>query len=231
MKNIYLLSSFLIFLSCSQKKTGKISIKNKDSISLEQQIETFKSKLASNKVKPTFSTSPDSLSYFDKNLKIKTQQNENKFQIFINGNKIETWKLQTLNDVWNGKDSVTYVNELTRINYYKNLNLLLLQLDFNPCNGIGCSVNYQLIYDFKFKKVYPFGRFRTGFDMDLYKLENKNYYLSKTFHGRNAQLKDTIYYELYEIGNNIKKTGKPLVKFTFEKEDYDNETSFTEMAR
>ena len=76
---------------------------------------------------------------------------------------------------------------------------MLLQLNNDMCTGLGCGVNYQLIYDLYSKKVFPFGRFRTGLDMNLYKIKNNIYYLSKTFHGRNAQSKDTILYNLYKI--------------------------------
>lgn len=102
------------------------------------------------------------------------------------------------------------------------------QLTYTPCTGIGCGVNYQIIYDLKTKKVYPFGRFRTGFDMDIYSFsDNKIHYLSKSFVGRNAELKDTITYQIYQIDE---EQGKFLeayyAKFIYNDENYETPVQF-----
>jgi hypothetical protein len=231
MKKIIILFLALIFImSCSKKQNIKPTENKENNESIEKQITVFESNLSSNKIKPTFSTNLDSLSFFDKTLKIKTASTKNNLTIYINGNKIETKKLETINNVWSGKDSVNFANQISQIDYYNDLKLLLLELDFYPCTGIGCGVNYQLIYDLKTKKVYPFGRFRTGFDMSLYKIGNRNYYLSKTFNGRNEQLKDTIYFELYDITEmkTSKINAKKFARYTYEKEDYENVTNFQE---
>jgi len=228
MKKIIILFIALIsFISCSKKQNVKF-IQNKNNENIEKQITFFELTLNSEKIQPTFSTSLDSLSFFDKNLKIKTDSYKNNLTIYINGNKIEAEKLETINNVWGGKDSVNYANQISQINYYDNLKLVLLQLDFYPCTGLGCGVNYQLLYDLKTNKIYPFGRFRTGFDMNIYKIGNRNYYLSKSFHGRNAQLKDTIFYEVYDLIDmtSSKINGKKLARFTYENEDYEKPTTF-----
>ncbi|GGA87154.1 hypothetical protein GCM10008015_29760 [Flavobacterium palustre] len=225
MKQYYSIILSLIFFNCLGQKTNQ----NINSNSIKKQVELFEFELKSNIIKPTFSTITDSVSFFDSKLKIKTIKNKNHFQIKINGNKIETDKYLTLNDVWNKKDSINYANQISQVKYYKPLNLLILQLDFYPCTGLGCAVNYQLIYDLSSKKTYPFGRFRTGFDMNLYKFKNDIYYLSKSFYGRNAQLKDTIIYNLYKIKPKSipQRDEKYFAKFTYEDENYENETSFT----
>ena len=75
--------------------------------------------------------------------------------------------------------------------------------------------------------MYPFGRFRTGDDMDIYQINNINYYLSKTFHGRNAELKDTIFYELFKIDNiNSTNNFQMIAEFTYTDEDYENPKTF-----
>lgn len=227
MKQHYSIILSLIFFNCNC--IGQITNININFNSIKKQVELFELKLKSNQIKPTFSTIIDSVSFFDSKLKIKTIKNKNYLQIKINGNKIQTNQFLTLNDVWNKKDSINYSNQISQVKYYRPLNLLILQLNFYPCTGLGCAVNYQLIYDLNSKKTYSFGRFRTGFDMNLYKFKNEFYYLSKSFYGRNAQLKDTIIYNLYKIKPKSapQKIEKYFAKFTYEDEDYENETSFT----
>ncbi len=228
MKQLYILIFSVLALSCSEKKIKENSTIKNDSISINDRISLFNSVLNKHKLQPTFTSSLDSLSYFDKNLKIETFDNNEKFKIAINDNKFEVKKLQTLNDVWNGKDSLSYSNQISQIKYYKNLDKVLLLLNFDMCTGLGCSVYYQIIYDLKTKNIQPFGRFRTGDDMDIYEINGKNYFLSKTFHGRNAQLKDTIFYDLFRIEKVSNSTIKPkrIAKFTFENENYDKPISF-----
>ncbi|WP_312076349.1 hypothetical protein [Chryseobacterium sp.] len=198
---------------------------------MKNEVDNFEFTLKKKIIKPTFSTSLDSLSFYTKDLKIKSINQNNNFFIYINKQKILVGKLKTINDMWSGKDSVKYANQITRINYYQDLNKILLQLDFDMCVGIGCSVNYQLIHDLKTKKTYPFGRFRTGIDMDLYKIENREYYLSKTYHGGNVELKDTIFYEMFELNDILKPypKGKKIARFTGEGSDYKVDTDFTEI--
>lgn len=181
-----------------------------------------------NSLKNSFTSNLDSLFYFDKNLKIETFDNNENFKIAINNDKFEVKKLQTLNDVWNGKDSLHYTNQISKIKYYKDLDKVLLLLDFDMCTGLGCSVYYQIIYDLKTKNIQPFGRFRTGDDMNIYELNGENYFLSKTFHGRNAQLKDTIFYDLFKIEKvkNSAIKSKRIAEFTFENEDYEKAKTF-----
>lgn len=227
--NIFHVFIFCILIfSCSDKKADIVIDNCKTSISLENSVNNFESKLNLNKLKSTFTTSLDSLPYFNEKLKIKTLVSQNNFEIYVNNNKIDTRKIETINDVWCGKDSINYANKISQIKYYEELNLLLLQLDFYPCTGLGCGVNYQLIYDLKNNKTHAFGRFRTGSDMNLYRIEYKNYYLSKTFHGRNAQLKDTIYYELFEIDKlqDLEKNKKIIAEYIYYNENYEKPTSF-----
>lgn len=181
------LSIFLLtFLNCKEHKAESKINRIDSTQNIDAKVKSFISRLEKSEIKPTFSTSLDSISLFNSDLKIKSLNQNKNFTIDINGNKIEIKKLQTINDVWDKKDSVSYINQISEVKYYRSLNLVLLLLDFDMCTGLGCGVNYQLIYDLKRKQVYPFGRFRTGSDMNLYKFKDDAYYLSKTFHGRNA---------------------------------------------
>lgn len=226
----YFIISFLIFLlnSCSDKKLNDKNSELKI-FSTKISAENFEKELIEKRIVPTFKTSLDSLSLFSKNLKISIDSKNNNFKIAINDNDINVNKLVTLNNMWGGKDSLNYANEITQIKYYEKNKILLIQLDFYPCTGLGCSVNYQVLYNLKSKKTFGFGRFRTGYDMGLYNYHNETYYLSKNFDGRNAQLKDTIKYELFKIAPNKipLRMNKIYAKFTYENENYDSITSFS----
>lgn len=227
MKTLLILILSFLILSCSELKTEKEYNQNTESFTKKYGIERFDSILASMEIKPTFSTSLDSLKYFTNKINIQTEYKNETFKILVGDDVIIPKNLETINVVWSEKDSVSYANEITEIKYYEPLNLLLIKLGFYPCTGLGCGVNYQLIYNMKTKETHAFGRFRTGFDMNLYSIENRNYYLSKTFYGRNAQLKDTIYFQIYNLADlsNKESQGKTIARFTFENEDYDNPTS------
>ena len=123
--------------------------------------------------------------------------------IVVNGDTIHTKEAMTLNDVWDSdKDSINFANNLIQVKYYDfdEVKLLGFVLNNSPCTGLGCGVNYQLIYDLDKKTTNYFGRFRTGEDLELYNFSNDHSfidYISKTFYGRNETLIDTTLFEIF----------------------------------
>lgn len=138
---------------------------------------------------------------------ISWSEKDNALEIIINGTKINTSDKVTLNNNWgNSADSVNFANNVRQIKLYESKSLLGFVLTNEPCTGLACSVNYQLIYDLKTKSESYFGRFRTGFEFELYNFnqDSKIDFLSKTFYGRNEQMIDTTEFILYsqsEKGN------------------------------
>ena len=61
-----------------------------------------------------------------------------------------------------------------------------------------------MIYDLKTKRESYFGRFRTGFEFELYDFnqDSKIDFLSKTFYGRNEQMIDTTEFTMYSQTKN-----------------------------
>ncbi len=134
------------------------------------------------------------------NRKISWRDLENGVEITVDGHTFTTSDKVTSNVVWDsGVDSVNFANFLQQIKIYEFESLIGFVLIMTPCNGLGCSVNYQIIYDLKTKKQTYFGRFRTGFEFQLYNFnaDQQPDYLSKTFYGRNAQGIDTTEFVLY----------------------------------
>lgn len=125
---------------------------------------------------------------------------EKGIEISIDGHSIKTSDKVTSNPVWDtGVDSVNFANFLHQIKVYESDSLIGFVLTNTPCNGLGCSVNYPIIYNIKTKRQTYFGRFRTGFEFELYDFnsDDRPDYLSKTFFGRNAQGIDTTEFVLY----------------------------------
>lgn len=139
------------------------------------------------------------------NHKISWRELDKGIEITIDGNSITTVDKVTSNTVWSsGVDSVNFANYLQQVNLYEDYSLIGFVLTYTPCSGLGCGVKYQIIYDLKNKKQTYFGRFRTGFEFELYNFnsDERPDYLSKTFYGRNAQGIDTTEYVLYSQTKN-----------------------------
>jgi hypothetical protein len=137
--------------------------------------------------------------------KITWRDLEKGIEITVNGQSITTSDKVTYNAVWgSGFDSVNFANFLQQVKIYEYDSLIGFVLTDSPCTGLGCGVNYQIIYDLKTGKQTFFGRFRTGLEFELYNFNSDDRldYLSKTFYGRNGQGIDTTEYVLYSQTKN-----------------------------
>ncbi|MBF9253670.1 hypothetical protein I2I11_10230 [Pontibacter sp. 172403-2] len=206
-KYIIIIVGVLFLYSCSKGIITNMSSGSKaETNKYEKIIEEY---LEQKRIEPTVTVnniSQERISFLDVEL-IWEHTPEGGLEFIINGNKVNTSKAVTLNDVWDtDKDSVNFVNYLQQVKYYNfgEYELLGLLLTSSPCTGLGCGVNYQLIYDITNKKTNYFGRFGTGYDLDLYRFSNSDEvdYLSKTFHGRNEMLVDTTEFVIYRRQDN-----------------------------
>ena len=137
--------------------------------------------------------------------KISWVELEKGLEITVNEHIITTSDKVTSNAVReSGVDSVNFANHLQQVSLYETESLIGFVLTSSPCTGLGCGVNYQIIYDLKTGKQTYFGRFRTGFEFQLYNFnsDGRPDYLSKTFYGRNTQGIDTTEYVLYSQTKN-----------------------------
>jgi hypothetical protein len=129
--------------------------------------------------------------------------------ITIDGNEINIEDKITLNDVVDtGKDSVNFINDWSQAKLYryddgKKRDIIVITMVFNPCTGLGCSVEYVLVYDTTHKSANFFGSFR-GNSAQLYNFgDGKLSYVSSTykgdFHGENTE---EFIQNLYELNKN-----------------------------
>jgi hypothetical protein len=113
----------------------------------------------------------------------------------------------TLNIVWDNKDSVDFANNWDEMKLYKinDRELIGVRMSFQPCTGLGCGVDYFLIYDLRTKTKNFFGTFRTDNKLALYNFNNddKLDYISKSFSGdAHGSTPMDFIYELYSMENN-----------------------------
>jgi len=194
-KILIALTTVVCFISATNKTHHQL-----EKIDYNQLIKEY---LDSKKIQPTITFNNDGRKEFNLlNHKISWLQKEKGIEINIDGITITTKDKVTLNKVMNsGVDSVNFANFLQQVKIYEGKSLVGFVLTNTPCTGLGCSVNYQIIYDLKTGNQSYFGRFRTGFEFELYnfnsQIDNKPDYLSKTFIGRNIKRIDTTEFVMY----------------------------------
>lgn len=138
---------------------------------------------------------------------IKWLNTDDETKIKINNDLFSLKDKATLNIVWENIDSVDFANNWDEMKFYKinDRELIGIRMSFEPCTGLGCSVNYFLIYDLQTKSKNFFGTFRTDNKLALYNFGNddKLDYLSKTFNGdAHGSTPMEFVYELYSMEDN-----------------------------
>lgn len=138
---------------------------------------------------------------------VKWLNSEDETKIKIDNDLFTLRDKVTINMVWNNNDSVDFSNNWDEMKYYKinDRELLGIRMSYQPCTGLGCGVDYFLIYDLKTKTKNFFGTFRTDNRLALYNFNNddKLDYLSKTFRGDlHASTPKEFIYELYSMEVN-----------------------------
>lgn len=131
--------------------------------------------------------------------------NKGDLEIRVNSNLINTALQLPLNnsDVSNSSKTLV-VNYVNQIKYYEEASLIGFILSFQPCVGLGCSFNFQLIYDLATNKVSFFDGFKTGFESELYDFnqDTKLDFLSRAYSNGFEERFDTIEYVLFSQTEN-----------------------------
>ena len=139
--------------------------------------------------------------------KIKWLNTDDGTKIKIDNDLFTLKDKATLNIVWDNKDSVDFANNWDEIKLYKtnNREIIGIRMSFQPCTGLGCSVDYFLIYDLQTKTKNFFGTFRTDNKLALYNFNNDDRldYVSKTFSGdAQGATPMNFIYRLYSLESN-----------------------------
>ncbi len=120
--------------------------------------------------------------------RIKWILKNEKVSVQIDNDRFHLDDKVTLNSVHNdGVDSVNFANNWDQIKLfkYKSGEIIGIRFSYQPCTGLGCNVNYFLIYDVATKTKNFFGTFRTDSELALFNFRKDAQpdYLSKTFRG------------------------------------------------
>jgi hypothetical protein len=145
------------------------------------------------------------------NHNIEWLDSETETKIRIDNNLFSLNKEVTLNNVWGDNvDSVDFANNWEQIKFFKldDREMIGIRMSFYPCTGLGCSVDYFLLYDVQHKTKNFFGQFRADRELKLYHFNNNMQvdYLSKTYNGdTDGVAKEiAIVYELFSLADNGK---------------------------
>lgn len=138
------------------------------------------------------------------NHKIKWFDKDDETKIKIDNDLFTLKDQATLNIVHYGKDTVDFANNWDEIKLYKHNDkeYIGIRMSFAPCTGLGCSVEYFLIYDVETKTKNFFGTFRTDDELELFDFSNddKVDYVSKTYSGdAHGSTPIEFIYELYSM--------------------------------
>jgi len=202
MKN-YILVVFVVCFCC-------ISFAQNGTFDPEKDFLDFEQNLKRRIITPTYRIQVENKEIRFEDFIISFSELNDSLKIYINKDTLNVHKLITQNIVEDEKQQVDYANSLLEVNHYKELNILMFLVHFYPCTGLGCGVNYQIIYHTKSNKMFAFGRFRTGFEMELYNYDsNLPCFLSKSYDGRNIEGIEKISYELFPLDFSASEL-KPL---------------------
>jgi hypothetical protein len=133
--------------------------------------------------------------------KITWKQVNKGLAITIDGVTINSSDEVTLNKVSDNRVySVEYANSISQIKLYEPKSLIGFELAFEPCNGLGCSIAYHLVYDLKTGKTSYFGRFRTDLEFNIYNFNSDSipdYLSATTICEVHPRVTDSIEYIMY----------------------------------
>jgi len=206
---------FLTLVSCNEKKSKSsvvkkfIAIKKQEKvIDTTQYFEELNSYFDLYKLTPSIvvnNVNNDDVLAEIGNHKIKWIDSDEETKIKIDDDLFSFKNVKALND----EAKVDFVNNWDQIQLYKynGKEIIIVRMSFFPCNGLGCSADYFLVYDVLSKGKSYFETFRTNREIELFDFDNddKIDYVSKTYKGDyNSETPIESIYELY----SLEKDGK-----------------------
>jgi hypothetical protein len=247
MNKLWIIIILTISVSCDNKKTNSATIQQTEKQLTKAEflvIETaildkLKQHFEAHKIKPSVQINNTEGNQTDiqlANHKIKWFDKDDETKIKIDNDLFTLKDKVTLNNVNYGKDSVDFSNNWDEIKLFKHNDreYIGIRMSFAPCVGLGCSVDFFLIYDVKTKTKNFFGTFRTDRELELFNYGNddKIDFVAKTHNGSaNGSTPIEYIYELYSMDTNgqfkVQKDSSGLtyqIKHTF----FPNDTTKTD---
>ncbi len=251
MNKLWIIIILTISVSCDNKKTNSATIQQTEKQLTKSEflvIETaildkLKQHFEAHKIKPSVQINNTEGNQTDiqlANHKIKWFDKDDETKIKIDNDLFTLKDKVTLNNVSYGKVSVDFSNNWDEIKLFKHNNreYIGIRMSFAPCVGLGCSVDFFLIYDVKTKTKNFFGTFRTDRELELFNYGNdeKIDFVAKTHNGSaNGSTPIEYIYELYSMDTNgqfkVQKDSSGLtyqIKHTFFPNDTTKADKLTE---
>lgn len=219
-RNLFIIT-LVILVSCNNKKLNDVKDQEVDTLERKMKInqvedirERLKNHFEKYKIKPSIeinNTEGNQTEIQLGNHKIKWFNTDDETKIKVDNDLFTLKDKVTLNIVNNIKDTVDNIKDTVdfsnnwdeiKLFKYNDQEYIGIRMSFSPCTGLGCSVDYYLIYDVKTKTKNFFGTFYTDNQLELFDFSNddKVDYISKTFIGDARGLAPVEFiYELYSI--------------------------------
>ena len=202
----------IILTSCDSNKENKTAKgKTIESDSSSRRTEALDEYFMDHEIKPAmiaYNINNDQTEVQLSAHKIKWIDREDETKVKIDDDLFTLKDKVTLNMVWDDmKDSVDFANNWDEMKLYSfdGREIIGMRMSFHPCTGLGCSVDYFILYDVKTKARNFFGQFRTNRKLALYNFRNDNNidFVSKTFIGDpHGSTPVEFIYELFSIDRN-----------------------------
>ena len=218
MNKLWIIIILTISVSCDNKKPNSATIQQTEKHLTKAEflvIETaildkLKQHFEDHKIKPSVQINNTEGNQTDiqlANHKIKWFDKDDETKIKIDNDLFTLKDKVTLNNVSYGKDSVDFSNNWDEIKLFKHKDreYIGIRMSFAPCVGLGCSVDFFLIYDVKTKTKNFFGTFRTDRELELFNYGNddKIDFVAKTHNGSaHGSTPIERIYELYSMDTN-----------------------------
>jgi hypothetical protein len=196
--------TMFILTACNNNKTEKQKEQPKsiiENISIDKRLENY---FYDYEIEPSIiinNTKGDQTFIELGKHKINWIDTEDETRIKIDNDLFTLKDKVTLNNVWGSKDSIDFANNWDEIKLFESneRELIGIRMSFKPCTGLGCSVDYYLIYDVKTKTKNFFGQFRVDRKMALYHFDSDLSFVSKTYRDSANNSKIEFIYELFSI--------------------------------
>lgn len=205
----------IIFACCSDKQTKETVVEKeiKNEKTIKERLHSYffygdeTPAIIFNNVNIRYDQNPNEVAFLNHKIQwIESEEEDIGSKIKIDDDLFTLKGKKTLNNVeGTTKNDVDFANNWRQIRYY-NYNqqeLICIEMVSYPCTGIGCGVNYYLLYDIKHKTKNYFGTYRIDdYELQLFNFNNDDKgqldFVSKT----NLNHDKTIVFELFSLGKD-----------------------------
>ena len=209
MTRILVVISIFLVTACNNSKTEKGVIQARSIINKNSIKERLENYFYDYEIEPSIiiNNTDGNQTYIELGKhKIRWLDTENETKIKIDNDLFTLKDKATLNTVWDNKDSIDFINNWDEIKLFKHSQreYIGIRMQFKPCTGLACSVDYFLIYDLTNKAKNFFGHFKGDRKMSLFSFNGNLSYVSRTYKDSERGFRIDFIYQLFTLNESGK---------------------------